>query len=70
MGFGYWAKSDYDEYIRVFNTGNDALLLERFFDENVSFSGLFAEIDMDFHASKERAELPFGHLHPGDLVTW
>ncbi len=30
---------------------------------------LFAEIDMDFHASKERPEFPFGHLHPGDLVT-
>lgn len=97
---------DYDEYIRVFNTGDDALLLERFFDENVTFSGgtrsfqgraelkgfldwahsgvrevmrpqhvlqrddlLFAEIDMDFHATKERPEFPFGHLRPGDLVT-
>ncbi len=97
---------NYDEYIRIFNSGDDALLLARFFDENVTFSGgariyqgkralkefldwahdgvrevmrpqnvlqredlLFAEIDMDFHASKERAEFPFGHLHPGDLVT-
>jgi len=97
---------DYDDYICVFNTGDDALLLERFFDENVTFSGgartyqgkaalrgfldwahdgvrevmrpqnvlqgedlLFAEIDMDFHASKERPEFPFGPLRPGDLVT-
>lgn len=30
---------------------------------------LFAEVDMDFHATKERPEFPFGHLHPGDLVT-
>jgi hypothetical protein len=30
---------------------------------------LFADIDMDFHASKERPDFPFGHLHPGDLVT-
>lgn len=30
---------DYNDYIRVFNTGDDALLLERFFDENVTFSG-------------------------------
>lgn len=30
---------------------------------------LFAEVDMDFHASKERPEFPFGHLFPGDLVT-
>ncbi|HEY4342107.1 MAG TPA: nuclear transport factor 2 family protein [Steroidobacteraceae bacterium] len=30
---------------------------------------LFAEVDMDFHASKERTDFPFGHLRPGDLVT-
>ncbi len=29
----------------------------------------FAEVDMDFHATKERADFPFGHMHPGDLVT-
>lgn len=39
--------------------------------QNVLQAGdlLFAEVDMDFHASKERPEFPFGHLHPGDLVT-
>ena len=30
---------------------------------------LFAEVDMDFHATAERADFPFGHLHPGDSVT-
>ena len=30
---------------------------------------LFAEVDMDFHASKERPDFPFGHMHPGDQVT-
>jgi hypothetical protein len=30
---------------------------------------LFAEIDMDFHATKERADFPFQHLHPGDTIT-
>jgi hypothetical protein len=30
---------------------------------------LFAEIDMDFHATKERADFPFGHLLPGDSIT-
>jgi hypothetical protein len=30
---------------------------------------LFADVDMDFHASKERPDFPFGHLRPGDLVT-
>ena len=30
---------------------------------------LFAEIDMDFHAMKERADFPFQHLFPGDSIT-
>ncbi len=30
---------------------------------------LFAEIDMDFHATKERADFPFQHLFPGDSIT-
>lgn len=30
---------------------------------------LFAEVDMDFHATKHRADFPFGEMHPGDLVT-
>lgn len=97
---------NYDEYIALFNTGDDAALIERFFDDDVVFSGgsrdyrgkaalesfldwahdgvrevmrpqsvlqrgdeLFADIDMDFHASKERPEFPFGHLRPGDLIT-
>jgi len=30
---------------------------------------IFAEVDMDFHATKERPEFPFKHLHPGDMVT-
>jgi SnoaL-like domain len=97
---------NYDDYIALFNTGDDAALIERFFADNVVFSGgsrdhqgkaglkgfldwahdgvrevmrpqnvlvrddlIFAEIDMDFHATKERPEFPFGHLHPGDLVT-
>jgi len=97
---------NYDDYIRVFNTGDDAALLAQFFADDVVFSGgtrryegraalkqfldwahdgvrevmrpqavlqqgeiIFAEIDMDFHALKERPEFPFGHLHPGDLTT-
>ncbi|MBO9518863.1 MAG: nuclear transport factor 2 family protein [Porphyrobacter sp.] len=97
---------DYAEYERVFNTGDDDLLVERFFCDDVTFSAgsgdregkdgllaflrwahdgvrevmrpqswvlqgdhLFAEVDMDFHASKERPDFPFGHLHPGDTVT-
>jgi ketosteroid isomerase-like protein len=97
---------NYDEYMALFNTGNDAALVDRFFDDAVVFSGgtremrgkpalmeflawahdgvrevmrpqnvvqqgdlLFADIDMDFHASRERADFPFGHLRSGDMVT-
>ena len=30
---------------------------------------LFAEVDMDFHATKHRPDFPFGEMHPGDLTT-
>ena len=97
---------NYNEYEALFNSGDDAALVARYFDDDVVFSGgsrdyrgkaqleaflgwahdgvrevmrpqnvlqkediVFAEVDMDFHASKERPEFPFGHLHPGDLVT-
>ena len=97
---------NYDDYIALFNTGDDAALVERYFADDLVFSGgarelhgkkalldflawahdgvrevireqnvlrkddtIFAEIDMDFHATKERADFPFGHLHPGDMVT-
>ena len=97
---------NYDEYVTLFNTGDDAALVDRFFDDDVVFSGgsreyrgkdelieflswahdgvrevirlqnklqrddlIFVEVDMDFHASKERVDFPFGHLYPGDLVT-
>jgi ketosteroid isomerase-like protein len=97
---------NYDDYIALFNTGDDAALVARFFDDDIVFTGgtremrgkpallgflswahdgvrevmrpqrvlqqgdlLFADIDMDFHASRERPEFPFGHLHAGDLVT-
>ena len=97
---------NYDEYVTLFNTGDDAALIEQYFADDVVFSGgsrdyqgkeelvnflnwahdgvrevirlqnrlqqddlIFVEIDMDFHASKERTDFPFGHLFPGDLVT-
>jgi len=100
------AALDYQAYEALFNSGDDAALVERFFDDDVVFSGgtrgyrgrdqlkafldwahdgvrevmrpqtvlhgddmLFAEVDMDFHATKERPEFPFGHLYPGDCVT-
>jgi limonene-1,2-epoxide hydrolase len=30
---------------------------------------IFAEVDMDFHATKPRRDFPFGDLEPGDQVT-
>jgi hypothetical protein len=30
---------------------------------------LFAEVDMDFHATKHRPDFPFGEMHAGDLIT-
>jgi ketosteroid isomerase-like protein len=97
---------NYNDYIAVFNTGDDAALVDRFFADDVLFTGgardyqgkaalkafldwahdgvrevmrpqnilqredlIFVEVDMDFHATRERPEFPFGHLHPGDLVT-
>lgn len=99
-------KLDYKAYEALFNTGEDAALVERFYADDcamISANGtrrgkgellaflnwahdgvrevmrpqlviegegvLFAEVDMDFHATKERADFPFGHLFPGDLVT-
>jgi hypothetical protein len=32
-------------------------------------NNMFAEIDMDFHAFKDRPDYPFGHLKPGDFIT-
>lgn len=97
---------DYADYERLFNSGDDTALMDRYFADDIVFTGgtreyhgrgeldaflnwahdgvrevmrpqhvlrdgnlLFADIDMDFHAMKERADFPFGHLHPGDLVT-
>jgi len=32
-------------------------------------NNIFAEIDMDFHASKDRPDYPFGPVKPGDFFT-
>ena len=97
---------DYQAYEALFNTGDDAALIKRFFATDcrmISANGvregrdgllefltwahdgvrevmrpqtvmsrdglLFAEVDMDFHASRHRPDFPFGALHPGDTVT-
>ncbi len=97
---------DYNDYIATFCTGDDDALVDRFFAEDVVFTGgtrrhhgkaalreflawahdgvrevprvqtvlqrddlIFAEVDMDFHATRRRADFPFGALEPGDTVT-
>lgn len=30
---------------------------------------VYADIDMDFHATKHRPDFPFGEVHPGDSLT-
>jgi len=46
-------------------------VMERMRPQRVVNQGnfIFADIDMDFHATKERPEFPFGHMRPGDCVT-
>ena len=101
---------DYAAYEEVFNSGDDAELVRRFFAEDtrmISSNGvregargmreflawahdgvrevmrpqrvitgkdgdhdlLFAEVDMDFHATRHRPDFPFGEMYPGDQLT-
>ena len=97
---------DYAEYIKAFNSGDDAALVKRFFTEDVIFQmgnrvirgadelltflnqahdgireiiraqvvlrdedHIFAEIDMDFHATRDKPEFGFGSLKQGEFTT-
>src|SRR5215831_6331379 len=97
---------DYAEYVRAFNSGDDAALVERFFCRDVLFQSgprilrgadellkflhwahdgireiiraqlvlrdeqhIFAEIDMDFHATRDRPDFTFGALKEGEFTT-
>lgn len=97
---------DYDAYIALFSTGDDDALVDRYFADDVIFTGgtrqhrgkgalraflgwahngvrevprvqavlrrddlLFAEVDMDFHATLPRPDFPFGAMEPGDQLT-
>ena len=97
---------EYSQYIRAFNSGNDAALVERYFTQDVIFQSgprvmqgasqlleflawahdgireiiraqvvlrdadhIFAEIDMDFHATKDKPDHPFGALKKGEFTT-
>jgi hypothetical protein len=97
---------DYSEYVAAFNTGDDALLVQRFFTEDCVFQSgerryvgraalldflnwahdgireiirpqlilrdeghIFAEIDMDFRATRDRPDFLFGALKKGEFLT-
>ena len=97
---------DYEAYVTDFLTGDDAVLVDKWFAEDCAmesgsgtFEGregmrrflawahdgvrecprivayvqqgrdVFAEIDMDFHATKPRPDFPFEPLLPGDSIT-
>ena len=56
LGFLKWAHDGVREVPRVQNWMQQGDLI-------------FAEVDMDFHATKPRRDFPFGDLEPGDRVT-
>jgi ketosteroid isomerase-like protein len=97
---------DFADYIRTFNTGDDAALVRDFYAPDVHFQSgprilrgadellqflnwahdgireiirpqtvlrdenrIFAEIDMDFHATKDKPDFTFGALQKGEFTT-
>lgn len=56
LGFLRWAHDGVREVPRVQNWMQQGDLI-------------FAEVDMDFHATKQRCDFPFGDLDPGDQIT-
>ena len=100
------ATLDFAAYEALFNSGDDRALVDRFFCDDVIFTGgtqdrrgkaalldfldwahdgvrevmrpqnvlhgenlIFAEIDMDFHATETRLDFSFGPMLPGDSIT-
>jgi len=97
---------DFADYIRTFNTGDDAVLVRDFYAPDIHFQSgprilrgtdellqflnwahdgireiiraqtvlrdenrIFAEIDMDFHATKDKPDFTFGALKKGEFTT-
>jgi hypothetical protein len=97
---------DYATYIKAFNSGDDAALVQNFFTPDTLFQSgprvmqgadklleflhwahdgireiiraqlvlrdenhIFAEIDMDFHATADKPDFTFGPLKKGELTT-
>jgi len=97
---------DYKQYVELFNSGNDELLLQTYFHDDIVFEGatrvmhgkqalreflawahdgireiiraqvvlrdddhIFAEVDMDFRATRDRQDFVFGALKQGESLT-
>jgi len=60
-------KGEFSKFLKVVHDGVREIIRVQTLIQNEN--NIFAEIDMDFHASKERPDYPFGHLKPGDRIT-
>ena len=61
------SKEDFLKFLDFAHDGVRELMRVQVLIQNEN--NIFAEIDMDFHVSKDRPDYPFGHLKPGDFIT-
>lgn len=61
------SKEDFLKFLEFAHDGVRELMRVQVLIQNEN--NIFAEIDMDFHVSKDRPDYPFGHLKPGDFIT-
>ena len=68
-GYGLQAKSK-EEFLKFLKFAHDGVReIIRIQALVQTEENILAEIDMDFHASKDRPDYPFGHLKPGGFIT-
>lgn len=60
-------KEDFLKFLNFAHDGVRELMRVQVLLQNEN--NMFAEIDMDFHSSKDRPDYPFGHLEPGNFIT-
>lgn len=60
-------KEDFLKFLNFAHDGVREIMRVQVLIQNEN--NIFAEIDMDFHASKDRPDYPFGQLKPGDFIT-
>jgi len=60
-------KEDWLKFLEGVHDGMRELMRIQVLIQNEN--NIFAEIDMDFHATKDRPDYPFGPLEKGDFIT-